>query len=959
MHYQILRLTFWLLLLGGLALALILAPRAILAQDGRSHPFVVYLPHVTQADAFTYIPKLWSHTEPPARHEVTLLRCTLHLPTPLNQAELQVFADTRYQAWVNGVVAGRGPARFSHMRREYDRLPLSNLPAGSLVLAVQAQWAPNLRRSESVDPHVQMRLVTPGFTQVLTPEQCRAWRSTAWNPHPAHVHAWGILGPSEQLDLRLLPVAWQAPVFDDRTWSPAVLRPGPGATTIYQPRSIAQLVDVPITARVHTAGYLAPGLRVGALPPQNDGSAQYRFTLTQTTPITLMMLTNPGYTQPPSSVNLNAVPLVWSPVPNAPPDLRQSQTQLGPGQHLLQVNGLNPGDEPWAFAISQAATQLTPPPTQTGHAGRRLLLADLVPAEGVVAIRPGAQLDLLFQQGPAYVVLDLGRTIHGRLVAEVEGPAGTVVDLGWDERLWNNVRPLPHPGSLHPEWNQVDTWVLAEGIHTLTTLDARAGRYVLIAVWGEEPVTLRHVQVYEERYPVTLQGSFTSSNARLDQIWMLGPTTLYPSMQDAYADPWRERGQWWGDAHIADRVNQVTFGETALLRRGLQQIADSVTDGPPTAFAPNGTEFLLDYGMLWIQSAYEYGTLTGDWAFVASLYPRMVTFMHFLAANEDPQTNLLDLSRIDSPIRIAYFDSISYWDRMGQSTAINAFYYRALHNMAAINQALGRDDEAERWQARAIALRTRINQLLYRPAEGRYMAGLLNGTLTPATPQAQSAALTFGLPPDGTTDRVTDAMLEMLGTPQQPRVQVLGLYYVLEGLGQAGRIDDGLDVIERFFGFMLDRGATTWWENLGADQTYRASLSHAWGGSPTWFLSTYALGAQQLDQGRWRVDLHHSRLTEMHGTIPLAEGLLSVHRVVNPCQEMTVTLTAPVGTTGVVRLPDAAHIVSLSLDDHVIWARDTAATSTSVTLVDTALEIALDGGSYQLHTHRHCDRAVP
>lgn len=38
-------------------------------------------------------------------------------------------------------------------------------------------------------------------------------------------------------------------------------------------------------------------------------------------------------------------------------------------------------------------------------------------------------------------------------------------------------------------------------------------------------------------------------------------------------------------------------------------------------------------------------------------------------------------------------------------------------------------------------------------------------------------------------------------------------YYMLEALARAGRYDDALDAISRYWGGMLDLGATTFWED--------------------------------------------------------------------------------------------------------------------------------------------------
>jgi alpha-L-rhamnosidase len=781
-----------LLPLFALALLLPVTPVASSPQDQIAIQFAhkVYLPSLHIPDSFNTLPALWAHgaAQPPPKHEVVLLRCTLNLDMPLAQAELALFADTRYEAWLNGAFVGRGPTRFSEARREYDLFSLGQLTAGRHVIAVLAQWAPNLRRSESLQPQVQLQLSgesrASAFRFRLGPEQCRAITTPAWRSDSAAIHAWNILGPSEQLDLRLLPSTWQQPDFADTAWPPAVLRTTRSAA-IYQPRSIPALVNVPMPVQLQSAGLLTPNFWVGELTV-NSGAA-YEFILAAPTTVTLMALASPTQPIPATAVTLNGEALVWTAVAEGVPDLVMATRQLPTGSHQLRVAGLEAFTEGWVFAISRTAISSPPPPLGQGaNPGRRMLITELVRDDQIAQLTPagsGVGLDLRLTHGPAYVVLDLGRTVHGRVNATISGPPGTLVDIGWDERLWQGVRPLPSPGSLHPEWSQADAWVLAATPRALSTLDTRTGRYVLITVWGEGPVELRNLQILEERYPVTLRGSFQSEQARLNQIWEVGIATLYPSMLDAYVDPWRERGQWWGDAYIADHVNRVSFGEFGLLRRGIQQMADSVytTGEAPAAFVPTGlrSDILFDYAMRWVQSCYEYGRLTNDWSFVAELYPAIQLFMATLARHEHPETGLLTINRPDLAWGGLFIDSSSYWDRYGQSTAANAYYYRTLQDAAALATALGHSYDAASWSQRATQLRLRANQLLYIPANGHYMAGIFEGEYLPPTPQAQAAALAFDLPPDGEAQRVADALLATLGTPERPILQILGMYSAL------------------------------------------------------------------------------------------------------------------------------------------------------------------------------------
>jgi hypothetical protein len=74
----------------------------------------LYLPFVPQPDRFGETPAIWSAAATPAApHEVVFFRHRFTLAEPLPLASVHLFADTRYDLWLNGQWLGRGPARFS------------------------------------------------------------------------------------------------------------------------------------------------------------------------------------------------------------------------------------------------------------------------------------------------------------------------------------------------------------------------------------------------------------------------------------------------------------------------------------------------------------------------------------------------------------------------------------------------------------------------------------------------------------------------------------------------------------------------------------------------------------------------------------------------------------------------------------------------------------------------------
>ena len=668
----------------------------------------VFLPLLVYQDNYHLAAPIWPHNHPPARHEVALFRHTFTLSQPLGDPELTIFADTRYEVWLDGAWLGRGPARFSQGLREYDTYPLDQLPPGDHLIAVLVQWSPNLRRSESTLPH--LRTYLSGSLAGASPyydasgANWKALLSDAWRSDAALVHSWNLIGSTELLDLSRLPKDWNQPGFSDGNWPAAVVQTLEGAgypaslmapmdipneaslstdavaltpverlvaeaEATYQPRSIPFLVNVPVSLTVLDAGLISPGFAFGELT--HPTASPYTLTLNASisTTIDLETLSNADF-QYSNLVRLDGASLNWRMAGAHRPDVSVASTLVSTGTHQLSFSQIP--DEGLTFSISTANLEMGELPFQQGiHAGRRLLLADPVSTPEQVAISPTPDgISLTLDTLPGFVLLDLGRTVHGRITAQVSGPPGTILDIGWDERLLTGAqRALPYPGSLYLPWNQVDSWILDGDSRQITTLDSRAGRYLLLVAWGNAPLHIQQLRVYEERYPLTQRGLFTSSNPLLDRIWQTGVDTLYPNMNDAYTDtPWRERGQWWGDVIVEEEVNRVAFGDELLFRRGLLLMADAFAGGTAPGMAPNNNGInMLDYGMLWVQGLSAYAYTTGDTGPLEEAYPVLVNFMGYLEAYQNPESwpdrpaalelvadGLCRLCRLFQPLRPIY-----------------------------------------------------------------------------------------------------------------------------------------------------------------------------------------------------------------------------------------------------------------------------------------------------------------
>ncbi|NTV62031.1 MAG: hypothetical protein HGA65_00640, partial [Oscillochloris sp.] len=142
-----------------------------------------------------------------------------------------------------------------------------------------------------------------------------------------------------------------------------------------------------------------------------------------------------------------------------------------------------------------------------------------------------------------------------------------------------------------------------------------------------------------------------------------------------------------------------------------------------------------------------------------------------------------------------------------------------------------------------------------------------------------------------------------------------------------------------------------------ADTRYPDSLSHGWGSSPTWFLSTYLLGARQVGPAEWEVRLPTTTWPGASGTIPLAdsERTLAVNWQAGPCRQLTVAIESPPGTHGQVVLPGADGERTLWLDGAEVWADGRPRRGAAISFADGLFTLELGAGQHEIELRGACE----
>ncbi len=604
---------------------------------------------------------------------------------------------------------------------------------------------------------------------------------------------------------------------------------------------------------------------------------------------------------------------------------------------VLQVNRVEKSDEEKGVAQDmEQATRLQPaPPGSVTHKH---------PALFTVAAQAG-------NEGVS-VVLDFGREVSGFPLIVVRRSGGGRVDIGYSERIEAD-------GTINPNrWggcavHYADRLLMRAGHQNYETLDHRAFRYMRLDFYDcPEPVEML-VEMRLSGYPVQMRGDFQCSDAVLQKVWEVGRYTTELCMDDGFMDcPWRERGQWLGDARVEALVAAYTFGDALLARKSLLQYPQSQE---PTGWFrgvfPSDPPFdpiLPTFCMIWPVALWDYFLLTSDKTLLEAVWPALEKLVVAIRRHINHEGLVADLPGW-------VFVDWAKLDTKGRSTSVNALACDALLHAGKIARALGYPDKGSDWQLLASDIREAVNELLWDRGRGVYVDGITAGEETSANGTQGSTGSADGersaitseqsnvlCALAGIADKQQTAQLvaKLLESPSQFDVRIATPYfafYLLALLFREGRHIEALDYIRARWKPQLDAGATTFWEQWEGHW----SQCHAWSAAPTHDLMAHIAGIRPTQPGFEEFDahLHPCGLSWFRTVVPTPRGDIALayhHRTSLPHHDptgspiplgattpaITVNLTVPTNTRAHVRLPLLGIAdPDITLNGKAVWHR--------------------------------------
>ncbi|KAL4159505.1 hypothetical protein PRNP1_000082 [Phytophthora ramorum] len=252
----------------------------------------------------------------------------------------------------------------------------------------------------------------------------------------------------------------------------------------------------------------------------------------------------------------------------------------------------------------------------------------------------------------------------------------------------------------------------------------------------------------------------------------------------------------------------------------------------------------------------------------------------------------------------------------GTGTAVNAASVQCLQGMAKVAEAVGDTDSANEWVEVAASIKTAVNSLLWNDTLGNYVVDA-------STPEIYGVSATAFAITSGVANETQVALsvkslenlrrgpgyLDTSATDNTTYISPNTNGFLLDALLQTGHTDEAVFLLDNLWDAMISnelyRSGASWEyvsQSLEPGLQEFTSLSHPWGGAPTYALTNYVAGIRPVEFGfrRWIVNPLASGLDikSANATVSTPYGSISAAwELVDTL--LCVTITAPEGTEGV------------------------------------------------------------
>lgn len=522
-------------------------------------------------------------------------------------------------------------------------------------------------------------------------------------------------------------------------------------------------------------------------------------------------------------------------------------------------------------------------------------LSELDPETG------GCRVEGLRRDVGAVLVFDLGAEYAGQFVLDATCSSRGVIDLGWAE-FYEDERPT----FLLKGVSYVDQIHAAAGEMRWHPIQFSAGRYVIVILRGfEGTVEIRRCGIVASEPGLNWQGSFACDQTRLTSLWALSRRTLAVGTQEGLMDcPTREQAAYIGDGHpVARWIAQLTGDTRYWTYLVTEQFRRPATNGLIRSTVFSGMDgTLIDYNLLAIIGTRDYHDYTRDDATVCGCLDVCDGILAWFDRQRDERGLFNwqwgdtrkpriwepcyqpDYPHIEGGLNLFIDHSGMGWhndigpglDRRGINAAINALLIQTREALAELHERVGSKRRAVELREQAAAMRPVMVETFFDSTRGVFVDGEFEGqrlerisehtnvwTILAGCCEAEQARGILKSVFDGSRDDVAR------GGPYF-------WYYSFDALARYNLIELATQSIERVWGPMLDRGATTLFETTLGDE--KDTACHPWSGPPVQFLLEHLAGLPSYAHRRDTITLRprYDLLSQCRASVMTAAGRIAI-----------------------------------------------------------------------------------
>ena len=381
-------------------------------------------------------------------------------------------------------------------------------------------------------------------------------------------------------------------------------------------------------------------------------------------------------------------------------------------------------------------------------------------------------------------------------------------------------------------------------------------------------ISLKEISAILRYRDIPYLGSFECNDQRLNKIWITGAYTVHLNMQEFLWDGIkRDRIVWLGDMHPELMTISRVFGYNEVIPNSLDLACKQFP-------LPNWMNGMSAYSLWYLINQYEWYHQTGDIDFLKKHSDYISGLIHLINGKVDDAGN-----ETLAPAR--FLDWPSSGNKAGVEAGYRALIVWAMQDAHQLSLKLGNTSDAQL----CLDIINRMKKKILPHNNLKQAASLM--------------AITGLMDPQQACD-------EVISVGGGKGFSTFYGYYMLEALAKAGEYEKAIDIINTFWGAMLDLGATTFWEDFNLDWIpnaapidepvpagkkdihgdfgaycypgFRHSLCHGWSSGPTTWLSDHVLGIKIVNVERKQISIepHLGKLEWAKGTYPTPWGVIEV-----------------------------------------------------------------------------------